>query len=391
MDRRNLKSRFTTSRCDTGGNDNGEAPKEVLAICDFSSNLTKVERHVGPLARTAQPTMVCIRPDEHVNGIRYITVPSLGWRPFGLILMLLAAVIEGYRGEYDAVVSFSLVPHGMFALVVGRVYGLPCHLGIIGADLDVHVKARYGSIIEALLSQFDVVSVPGEPHRDRLLDIGVDPDRALILINPIDPNTYRHDAGEEYEYDLLWVGRLSDEKDPELFVEACSHLDNVGVEFRAVMVGDGPLRSTIASRLRENGLEGIVEMTGWIDEPVALYRRSLAFALTSRRDALPLTLLEAMSSGCVPVAPRVGNVEDVAVDDENAILVDDREPTSFATAFESVLHDPQRIVRLSRGATTIRDRYDYETATAQWQKILERLNDNHGMNQPARPLRPVET
>ncbi|MWG33204.1 glycosyltransferase [Halomarina oriensis] len=338
-------------------------------------NLGKIARHVGPLTRSADVTMVCVDGDESVDGVEYVTVPDVGYRPLTLLLMAFAALVTALRGRgrYDAVASFSLLPNGVVALLAGRLADAPTHLGIIGIDLDVHATARYGPLVRWLVRRFDAVTVPGEPFRDRLAELGVPRRRSFRLVNPIDADRFRPAPDEEVEYDLLWIGRFDPEKAPERFVDALAELDDRGVPFTAVMAGDGPLRAGVERRVRAAGLADRVDRPGWVDDPLSLYHRSGAFVLTSERDALPLTLVEAMATGLPSVVPPVGNVPDVARDEETALVVDPMTPTALADALEALLDDDSLREELGTNAATIGEEYSYDGAADDWRRVLDAL------------------
>jgi len=351
------------------------ARPSVLVVYSVK-NLGKIERHVGPLARSADVTMVCVDGDESVDGVEYVTVPTTGFRPLTLLLMAVAALVEAVRGrgEYDAVASFSLLPNGVVALLAGRLAGAPTHLGIIGIDLDVHATARYGPVVRWLVRQFDAVTVPGTPFRDRLVSLGVPYERSYRLVNPIDADRFRPSPDHDVEHDLLWIGRFDPEKAPERFVDALAELDERGVPFTAVMAGDGPLRDGVVRRVREAGLDDQVDLPGWVDDPLSLYHRSGAFVLTSERDALPLTLVEAMATGLPSVVPPVGNVPDVARHDETALVVDPMTTAALADALEELLDDDGLRAELGANAAAVGDEYSYEGAAADWRRVLDGLS-----------------
>ncbi|WP_254547460.1 glycosyltransferase [Halomarina pelagica] len=353
--------------------DDREHASSVLVVTDFTRNLSKIERHVGPLAETADVTMVCITGDDGLDGIDYRTVPSLGVRPLGLALMLVAALYEAWRDDYDAVASFSLLPHGCIALAVGTAFGIPAHLGIIGIDLDVHARSRYGPAVRWLIRRFDAISVPGTAFRDQLVAMGVPRERVEVLANPIDVGTYRPNPDAEVDYDLIWVGRFDAEKDPLLFVDALGELRERGRAVDAVMLGDGPLQDAAERRARERGLGGTLDLPGWVDDPVEYYWRSRAFVLTSERDALPLTLVEAMATGLGCVVPAVGNVPDVARDGETALVLEEMTAGTLADALDRLLADDDLCARLGENAAGVADRYSYEAAAEDWVRILETL------------------
>ena len=392
----------------------GSKGPAVLVIAGLG-NSGKVERHLGPLAAVAsETTVVCVRAGPDVEGITYREaptfgeapglrkipglgkVPGVGGRLAGIVTMLFVALAEALRGDYDAVASISLVPYGYFALAVGKIARLPTHLGIIGADLDLHATAWYGLLIRAAFRRFTAISVPGNDHLQRLVRMGVPPDRISILANAVDADRYRPEAGRgsagqdasagptegstntegstdtesSTEYDILWVGRFSPEKDPLLFVRALGELADRGVAFEAAMVGSGSLETNVRRERAAHGVVDRLDLPGWVDDPLPYYGRSSTFVLTSEREGLPLSLLEAMVVGVAPVVPDVGSVTDVAVDGETALVVDERTPKAFADALEQLLTDDAFRSEIADETPTIRGSYSYAAARDDWRHIL---------------------
>ncbi|EMA38700.1 glycosyltransferase [Halobiforma nitratireducens] len=366
-----------------------EPSPEETRVLVVSGLAHKNERHYGPLAAAAdETTLVCLDPRYAIADATYLEVPDVGPRPLRVVLLFFLALLEGYRNEYDAVAAISLFPYGLYALALKAIYGYPASLGIIGIDLDHHAKQWYGPLPRWAFRRFDAVSVPGPSHVDDLEGCGVPRNRIEILANAIDAERFRPDSLDEdidhdhdhdydydydhdYDYDFVWVGRFSEEKAPVRFVDALIALENRGDrEFRAVMVGDGPLRSEVEKRLESHGLRERVDLPGWVGDPLAYYRRSPTVVLTSRRDALPLVLLEAMATGLAPIVPPVGSIPDVVTNGENGIVVPDRDPESFAVAMAHCLDDPDRRRTLGENATGIRAAFSYEQATRDWERIL---------------------
>ena len=352
----------------------GESLDRVLFVYG-PTNVEKIDRHVKPLAVVVETTLVCTAPNPDVTGVRQLSPPSTGIRIVDLLLMSLLVVLESVRGDYDAVCSISLIPHGCLGLFAARLMGVPAHLGIIGCDIDVHARAWYRRPVHVLIRKFDVVTVPGPTHRRRLHDlIGLPPHKTAILANPIDvdqlPATRRE---TDARYDLLWVGRFTEEKRPLLFVDVVSVLRDRDPSVRAVMLGDGPMLSAARRRIAARDLQDTFHTPGWVDDPIPWYADADLFVLTSKRDALPLTLVEAMASGTVPVAPPVGNVSDLLVDDWNGVLVEPATAEGFATVIEGLLGDSVRRKRLGRNARGVRDRFSSRAATEDWRYVTSIL------------------
>jgi glycosyltransferase involved in cell wall biosynthesis len=353
--------------------------KSHLVLSDFSGGVTnteKIRRHFGPLAEQVEITLVCLESGEDVETITHRAAPSLGFRPLDLILLFAVALIEGVRNDYDGVLSISLVPYGCFALAVGHLCGLPVHLGIIGADIDVHAQARYGNVVNLLFRRFNAISVPGTDYERQLEQIGVPAERIAILTNAIDSGTYRPTSDAPTEYDCIWVGRFTSEKDPLLFVETMAKLSQQGERPHAVMLGSGPLYPAVESRVQTYGLEDHIELPGWINEPVEYYHRSRIFVLTSERDALPLTLLEAMSSGLACVVTDVGNVHDVVTDGENGLIANTRSAEPLATEIQRLQTDSDLYKRIAANAPATGPQFSYESAKEDWREILDVLHSS---------------
>ncbi|WP_144920823.1 glycosyltransferase family 4 protein [Halorubrum salsamenti] len=346
----------------------------VLAVYG-PTNIEKIERHITPLADVVDTTtLVCTRPNPEVSGFRQLAPPSTGVRLLDLFLVSLLTVVESIRGDYDAVVSVSLFPHGCLGLLAARLNGIPAHLGIIGCDIDVHARAWYGRPVRWLIRRFDAVTVPGPTHRRRLHRlVGVPRNRTAILANPVEADRFPRRDDVERPYDLLWVGRLTAEKRPVLFVDVVAAVAERYPSVRAVIIGDGPLSVAVTKRIAHHELEDVIDTPGWIDDPAPWYADASIFALTSERDALPLTLIEAMASGTVPVAPAVGNVADLIVDDWNGQIVDPTTVEGFATAIDGLLRSPERRARLGANAHGVRSRFTAADAAEDWRHVTRVL------------------
>lgn len=348
---------------------------DILVVSEHT-NPDKIERHVGPLAAVSErTTMVCLTPNPNVD-IDYVRVPSFGHRLIGIVLISLVALREAIRNDFDLIVSFSLFPYGIYALMVGTLTGTPTHLGILGADLDVHAHAWYRRLPEAAFRRFDSISVLGTAHRAQLIEHGIAESDVFVLTDAIDTEQYSPTAKEdEATYDFVWSGRFAPEKDPLLFVESIRELRTRGYDIRAVMLGSGELEDDIGERIRNYDLTAEITVTGWVDEPAEYYAQANTFVLTSDREALGLALIESMAMGLGCVAPPVGNIPDIADDGENALLVDNHDPKSFADAMERVLTNDDLRDRIGANAIQVGQSYSYDNAREDWRAIIEYTAD----------------
>lgn len=339
---------------------------------DGTPKTGKIEAHVYPIAEAADRVcFVCTGPTgDRTAGITYHQVEPSRWKLLTLLRQFLVAVRLAVHGDFDLIVSFALVPYGIFALVAGAVSRTPTHLGIIGGDLDVHAQAPYGPVVDALFRRFDVVSVAGDDYRDRLVERGVSPERIFTVLHPVNGEFAESSRRPDPAYDVLWLTRMSAEKAPLLFVDALAELAERGHDFTAAMVGDGPLRAEVEAAIDSKGLGERVDVPGWADDPVEFYRDARIYVLTSEREMLPLTLVESMLVGVPPVAPGLGAIPDVVDHGENGLVVEERTPASFADCVERLLTDGESYDWMAANAPAVESRLSFEAVADSWREIL---------------------
>jgi len=131
------------------------------------------------------------------------------------------------------------------------------------------------------------------------------------------------------------VGRLSQEKGVDLFLEACAVLVRKGLAFSALVAGDGPGRARLEALCARLGREARVRFLGHVYDVDALYRMLDLVILPSRSEGLPNTLLEAMQADVPIVATAVGAVPEVVGTSAAARLV---APGSAAALVEAIEH-----------------------------------------------------
>jgi glycosyltransferase involved in cell wall biosynthesis len=97
-------------------------------------------------------------------------------------------------------------------------------------------------------------------------------------------------------------------------------------------------------------LQDNVVMVGRRDDVGSLLSVMDVWAMSSIREGLPVSLLEAMASACPIVATRVGGVPDAVEDGVSALLVEPGEPQAMATAVGELLSDRERAADLGSAA-----------------------------------------
>ena len=98
---------------------------------------------------------------------------------------------------------------------------------------------------------------------------------------------------------LLWVGRMTEEKNPVAAIEVMKRLASLAPECRLIMVGtgEGAMMGRLRSLITANGLEKHVELAGWQQDMRLCYERADVLLCTSRYEGYGLALAEAFAFG----------------------------------------------------------------------------------------------
>ncbi len=135
------------------------------------------------------------------------------------------------------------------------------------------------------------------------------------------------------------VGRLSAEKGVSVLIEAAAKICPEFPQASFVVVGDGPLRSSLEARVRELGMTGRFLFAGERNDVDQIYRSFNVYVLPSFEEGMPMALLEAMAAGLPVVATKVGGVPDLVCDPSVGTLIEPGDPTALATGIRDLLSD----------------------------------------------------
>lgn len=140
---------------------------------------------------------------------------------------------------------------------------------------------------------------------------------------------------------VISVGRLDNQKDPQLLLAAIARLVSQGVSLNWLVVGDGVLRAELERRVDEVGLRGCVRFLG-LKAPsqiADLLRAADVFALSSAYEGMPMAALEALGSGTPVATTDVGEVRQVVLPGINGALSADRSEQCFASCLLDVIRN----------------------------------------------------
>ena len=223
----------------------------------------------------------------------------------------------------------------------------------------------------------------------RLARLGVAPARVQVSLQSADLKPLlRLERGRRGgdPVRVLAVGRLVPDKNLATLLEAFADAGFGAGEAELVVCGSGPLESDLRAHAERLGVP--VRFTGYV-EPAELrvvYAEADALALVSTYEPFGVTMREGAAAG-LPLlcSRRAGAAGDVAVEAENALLVDPDSRADIAEALRRLVRQPDLRERLAAGSRDVTARHPLEADVEAWERAALRAIAPSGAAAPAAP------
>ncbi|HET7573253.1 MAG TPA: glycosyltransferase family 4 protein [Gaiellaceae bacterium] len=271
---------------------------------------------------------------------------NLRRRPWAAPLLLLSMLRAVRRAAWGADLVHA---HWLLTAAVARFAGKPFVVtlhgsGSAGRFSDVELARRRPGLVRALLRRAGGVICVSETVAAAVRAAGVE-----VAVVPNGVRVPERPQAPAEPAEVLYVGRLSPEKNVDTLVEAVGDLN-------LVVAGDGPLRDLVPGAL------GAVPHA----EVERLMQRASVVVAPCEREGFGLACAEAMAAGRPVVAAAGGALLELVDDGETGILVPPRDAAALRAAVERLLADPELRARLGAAARErARERFG-------WDAVIER-------------------
>jgi glycosyltransferase involved in cell wall biosynthesis len=189
-----------------------------------------------------------------------------------------------------------------------------------------------------------IISVSDETRDFLVSHVCLNPKNVVVIKNGIDvEDLIEHSKKHVAEIDevlqrdpnakfIVNVSALSAVKDQSTLLEALNILLKKIPHVYLLLVGDGPLRLELQKKTISLQIDDHVLFMGERSDVPAILDKSDVFVLSSRNEGHPISLLEAMSMGVVPVCTAVGGIPELVENTINGLTVPPGEPSLLSDA-----------------------------------------------------------
>ncbi len=170
------------------------------------------------------------------------------------------------------------------------------------------------------------------------------------------------------------VGRLSAQKRPDELLAVFAHLARSRPRLKLMLVGTGPLESSLRDAVRRQRLSRRVIFTGFQSQVENIIPAMDLHLLVSRREGFGIATIEAMACGVPALATRVPGSEDILQDSAGGLLLTPGDVDHAVTSIAALLDDSERRREMGRqGRAEVEARYAVPVVSAQVEAFYDGL------------------
>lgn len=173
---------------------------------------------------------------------------------------------------------------------------------------------------------------------------------------------------------LLAVGRLSEEKQFDVLLDAFRALADQYPSWDLVILGEGPLRPMLHAQLRMMSLDHRVFLPGRAGNMRDWYERADLFVMSSRFEGFPNALVEALAHGLPAVSfdcdtgPR-----DIIRSEVDGLLVPGNDVVKMTAALARLMGDADLRARYAERAVEARERFSMGKIAKMWEELFDKV------------------
>ena len=268
------------------------------------------------------------------------------------------------REGFTEIIISTPGPIGLTALAAAKMLNLQTS-GIYHTDFPQYIRILTDdSFLESVAwnymhwfyGQLDSVFVNSEEYRRSWIARGFAPEKLKILPRGLDTTLFSPEHRDPAFWQkfgehngavhLLYVGRISKEKDLDVLAQAYRQLRDEGLPIQLYLVGDGPYLQALHEAMPE------AIFTGYLrgKELAAAYASADVFVFPSTTDTFGNVVIEAQASGVPVVVSDTGGPKELVEENVNGVVTKSHDVEDLARAIRDLVNDKRKRHRMSRQA-----------------------------------------
>ena len=241
------------------------------------------------------------------------------------------------------------------------------------AALSVHCNPRELSFFESLLVRMtysrvkNVIAVSEDVASILRSDYGLK--NVSRIYNPVDVEDVTAQVDKPYEHPkpyIVALGRFHEVKRYDLLIDAYAK-SKMSQDCDLIIVGDGELRDSLGNQVNALRLRRKVHFVGTQSNPFPYLAGAKFLTLSSRTEAFPMVLIEALALKCsviatdCPTGPR-----EIVRHNQNGLLVENENVDAFSEAIDTLYYDDVMRHRFEKNAISSIQHLSGDVIAEEW-------------------------
>jgi glycosyltransferase involved in cell wall biosynthesis len=173
---------------------------------------------------------------------------------------------------------------------------------------------------------------------------------------------------------ILTIGRMVYNKGYDFLIDVFEKLTQSHPEWTLRIIGEGPLKESIISRVEASGLKDRVEILTPTHLIMAQYLQASVYLMTSRTEGLPMVLLEAQACGLPIVSFNCETgPSDIVIDNENGFLIDCFDIEKMAQKISILCSDYDLRTKFGKNAVENVKKFRPEVINPMWEDLFQKI------------------
>lgn len=244
-------------------------------------------------------------------------------------------------------------------------------------NINIYQKGSIKELITKIILKLfakQVIGISPAVYNYLVNDLSLSPEKVKLIENGID---FKRIAKKQMleksaSKSFFTLGRLVEAKGYDFMINAMKDSELMKFDWHLTIIGDGPLYSKLEERIINGGLSEHITLIGSKQNPFEFIKKGSIALMPSRREGLPIALLEIMSLGLPVIASNIKPLE-IVKDSINGFKFISEDAHGFRRAFKKalVLTDKD-YERLSAGAKNAVENNSIEACVNGYLKLIEK-------------------
>lgn len=332
-----------------------------------------------------QPSVLCLKEAGELGESIAREVPLSSQLLSGKYdFRILPRLISIFRTrQTDAVITVGAGDKMFWGRLAARIAGVPV---ICSALHSTGWPDGVGKLNRTLTCITDGFIACANNHARHMIDVeGFPKSKVFMIPNGVDTNRFRprpeqrswlrRELGVSEEAKLVGiVAALREEKNHLQLITASREILREHPNAHFVIVGDGPMRTNIEQAVREQGVNGHFHLLGSRSDTELILPGLDAFVLTSKNEANPVSILEALACGIPVCAPHVGSIPETVLHEQTGLLTTPLDPISTGDAVNRLLGNAAWSLHLGAcGRTEVQRSWSLEAMVEGYEGLIKFL------------------